>query len=438
MRRTGPGALLTACSLVVLLLLHACAAGQKANGTTASSAGAGGDGGDIGDGAAMPVLTSGSGGGTASSGEGGGVSGTATLEGTVVAPNGWLPVSGALIYLSATDPEPAPAGVYCDKCIELTNGEPYALSAADGSFSFKVPAGDWQIVVQKGGFRRVRALSLANGELMQLPQDVTTLPSAASVGDEIPRIAVVGDGYDLIENTLAKLGLGGVDSFGDLIEGSETFDLYNYWSNLGEGEALLLNDGLLSQYQIVFFPCEDWFEEYLAYPQVKTNLRNFVSAGGRLYVTDWAYEVLNQPFAAEQPISWKDDDGDLGSATQSEYDAPATVNDQELADWLAAQGTTAFDLIGNWTIINNVSDYQAPDEDQQVQTMSPTVWVSADVPGIGTRPATVSFQYGCGRALFSTYHTEGENGQGLMPQERALLYILLEVAVCVGDITPPD
>ena len=59
------------------------------------------------------------------------------------------------------------------------------------------------------------------------------------------------------------------------------------------------------------------------------------------------------------------------------------------------------------------------------------------------RPATVSFQWGCGRALFSTYHTETGGGGGLfgggvvddselLPQEKALLYTVLEVVLCIG------
>ena len=82
--------------------------------------------------------------------------------------------------------------------------------------------------------------------------------------------------------------------------------------------------------------------------------------------------------------------------------------------------------------------YTAPDENGNSADFTPTVWVSADVPNEGHQPATVSYQYGCGRAMFSTYHTESGAGTGLLAQERALLYIILEVAVCIGDIQPPN
>jgi hypothetical protein len=64
--------------------------------------------------------------------------------------------------------------------------------------------------------------------------------------------------------------------------------------------------------------------------------------------------------------------------------------------------------------------------------LEPKAWISADISSHGIRPATVSFPYGCGRALFSTYHTEAGVGASLLPQERALLYIILETAVCVA------
>ena len=62
--------------------------------------------------------------------------------------------------------------------------------------------------------------------------------------------------------------------------------------------------------------------------------------------------------------------------------------------------------------------------------------MSSSIAG-SDRPATVSFEQKCGRVLFSTYHTEGDNNSKLLAQEKALLYILLEVGVCVGELPPP-
>ena len=74
-----------------------------------------------------------------------------TFEGTVLAPNGVLPLSNALVYVTAQKPAPIPEGAYCDECVTLPEGT-FAVSAADGSYSFTtdMPKGQAFIVVQKG------------------------------------------------------------------------------------------------------------------------------------------------------------------------------------------------------------------------------------------------------------------------------------------------
>ena len=37
---------------------------------------------------------------------------------------------------------------------------------------------------------------------------------------------------------------------------------------------------------------------------------------------------------------------------------------------------------------------------------------------------------GCGRVLFSTYHTTESQHAGLYPQERILLYLIMEIGTC--------
>ena len=47
------------------------------------------------------------------------------------------------------------------------------------------------------------------------------------------------------------------------------------------------------------------------------------------------------------------------------------------------------------------------------------------------RPLTVTFEpAGCGRVMYSTYHTTDTSHVGLVPQERILLYLIMEIGVC--------
>jgi len=77
--------------------------------------------------------------------------------------------------------------------------------------------------------------------------------------------------------------------------------------------------------------------------------------------------------------------------------------------------------------------HAATDPSGTTVDVTPKAWVMGD-----SSPSTISFEDGCGRVLFSTYHTEGSaDDNTLLPQEKALLYVLLEVGVCVGPRLPP-
>ena len=364
------------------------------------------------------------------------------LVGKVLSPEGGIPIAGAEVFLMLVEPPPLNENLHCDKCFQFSEGTPLTTTDFKGEFSLPVPsAGEYFMGVQKGGFRRVRSMAVTGGFQM-VPQEATTLPgeSNAAVGDSVPKMAVVGGGYDEIESTLEGLGIGF-----DLIDGDAA------------GVALMTDWEALSQYQVLFLPCAGgWFDSYLSDPDALETVRSFVAAGGRLYVTDWSYDILANVFP--EPISYTDHNGGLGSAQGSVYDAPAYVPDAGMWDWLNAQNIFNFELEANWTEIEQVNTYEGPNELNIASTFTPTVWVMAVHNGeAGTpteedphplpigddyRPATVSFQWGCGRALFSTYHTETGGGGGLfggggdntelLPQEKALLYTVLEVVLCIG------
>jgi hypothetical protein len=111
---------------------------------------------------------------------------------------------------------------------------------------------------------------------------------------------------------------------------------------------------------------------------------------------------------------------------------------QGLADWLTATGDASFTVKGNWTKLTSINTQTGLDEKGASVDVTPKVWVTAqNGTSSAATPTTVSFQNKCGRVLFSTYHTEsgvgGGGGSTLLAQEKALLYVLLEVGVCVGD-----
>lgn len=342
------------------------------------------------------------------------------VKGTVFAPNGTLPLSNALVYLASEKPGPIPDGAYCDECVKLQDGT-FAVSAPDGKFEIatQMPKGKVYVVVQKGQFRRVRELVIDEAGDIALPAADTTLPgrSDPAKGDDTPKMVVLKDDtdFDPIDESLKKLGI-------------TEFEVK-------QDRSLLENEAALMKYHVVFVPCGNEADATSTSEPAKANLQKFVASGGKLYVTDWSYEFVRQPFPGW--VDWEGATATLGSAaTGDEWDAPATAVDQGLADWLAATGDATFSVEGNWTTITGVNTMPGKDPKGATIDVTPKVWVTANKSG-ATRPTTVSFENQCGRVLFSTYHTEGSlgggGGAGLTAQEKALLYVLLEVGVCVGE-----
>ncbi|HMR79377.1 MAG TPA: hypothetical protein PKD61_29925 [Polyangiaceae bacterium] len=417
-----------------------CVLACSADGGGANSGGAPGSGGAA------------SGGGSASGGaiglDGGTVDASlppavAQLKGKVVAPQGTMPISGALVYLGPT--EPIPDGTYCDRCVALPPGVPFTFTKPDGTFDLGAyTTGTQSLVVQKGQFRRIRNIDVTPGDV-SVPIELTTLPKKTDVaaGDNIPKMAVVQGAWDALEVTLAKLGLGELEP-GFLGIGSQLKAGSAAFTMVTNRNAFLSNPAELAKYHVVFIPCHNngggasCDDTTSGDATIQKNLQDFVAAGGKLYVTDYSYDYLAQPFPGY--VDWIGQTSQIGSACQGDsYNAAATIKDPSMQSWLAALGVSAFEVEDSWTIIDKVNAVQTTDLDGNPTTVTPTVWVEGAVPSHGTKPTTVSFVRSCGRVLFSTYHTEAGNAppnSPLKPQEAALLYVLLEVGVCVTPSVP--
>jgi hypothetical protein len=360
-----------------------------------------------------------------------------TLSGVVVMPEGTIPLSDALVYLTPTMPDPIPRGAYCDKCVSL-DSYAFTYSRPDGTFDLPAyQAGDQYLVVQKGQFRRVRPFSVAPG-LQAVPGPLTRLPGKTddAAGDTTPHMLIWPGQWDHIEKSLTKIGVTDFELF------APGLDLNAYANKMKA----------LGDYHVVFLPCSGSLADsslgsggpactISVDPQLKAATKAFVAQGGKLYVSDWSYEYVRQSWPGA--ITWVGETSQLGSGCQSGgADEPAQFDDASLRDWMTAIGEGNAVLKSAWSTIAKVNPVASIDENGATFTQTPKVWASVKQPG-GTYPATVSLQDRCGRVLYSTYHTEGSDtaaGQGtFLAQEKALMHILLEVGVCVGPkpVPPP-
>lgn len=383
--------------------------------------------------------------------------GRTTVSGQVRFPTGPLPVDGALIYVPYGEPADVERSGECGECLDSASLAAHARTTPDGAFELTgVPAGPQTVVIEKGPFRRTVSVDVAECVDNSLPPDSTRLPRDSSEGI-VPRIAVITGSFDHMAGVLNKLGLS-----------SSTYDIYNsdLWDDDGpspgpvdapdEGAELLANPAQLSSYDIVFINCGAAFADglfesssFLDDASALDNVRSFVEDGGRLYVTDLAYDLAERTYPelvdfhgggdglSSRPEAL--DEAQVGDETAS---VEATVRDDSLQQWLEAADAISGDrivvrgLAAGWAVVD------------RVDTERGKVWVEGDVSwgndpylpsgvtsGRGVRPLTTSFERGCGRVLFTSYHTvEGDGAStGLTAQEKALAYLVLEIGSCIED-----
>jgi hypothetical protein len=372
------------------------------------------------------------------------------------------------VIASVTPPD-APAA--CNTCVEVPDGAYATTSAADGTFTLDVPAGSTvYLTVQKGQFQRSRVFP-APAEIGTYPVDdaTTSLPSrrVPELGDTVPRIALVYGDYDPIQDVLAKVGIGAADATYGHTWGSESgfFDVYD---NAGPGgehhgaslSSLISDPAKLASYDVILFACSyNASFEFVTNPGVAQNLRDFVWNGGKLYISDYAMPVAEIPWPEHVWFT----DPLHGGCNEAQFppncnhgppfDAPATPKNDALGAWLDGMGELqGLVMKENWDTIGGIAPGYVGDDPETSAPIheEPKVWVEGpwaysdqDLSDLGIDPATwddsshpltLSWRYNCGRVLFTTYHTVGSTSggkhPGLLPQEKVLFYLLMELTVC--------
>ncbi|MFH1130099.1 MAG: hypothetical protein V1754_02110, partial [Pseudomonadota bacterium] len=397
--------------------------------------------------------------------------GFARVTGTVWGPGKKFPVAGALVAAYKTRPENIPEETYCQRCVEIPLGTPYAETGPDGTFDLELAAKrKYFFVVQKGQFRRVTEFDAPPVGEYAVPESYTTFPSMAnqSAGDMVPKIALVYGDYDSIQDVLAKAGMGKEDGDYGLLWGSEnvSFDVYD---NSGPGEEshgqklenLILDAARLNQYHLVFFACSyNANFSFMENPKAQENLREYVRKGGKLYVSDYAYAVAEMVWPE---FIWFTDPLHGGCQEKKfpdgcnhgpPFDAPARSLDQDLSKWLlnvdptvssAPDGQATFETKENWDTIGSIAASYVGDDPETGDpiNMEPKVWVEGtwnyEIEDVGQtwdwntyHPMTVSWPFGCGRVLYTTYHTVGNEGRhpGFLTQELILWHLIMELQAC--------
>jgi len=370
--------------------------------------------------------------------------GVGTITGTVYAPNGSDPIPGATVYVLATPV--AKTSFAAVNVWDPSGASTKTITAADGTFTLgNVPAGATTIYIIKGFFKKAFVANVTPDITTSVSKALTTLPASTDLasGVGIPKIAVVQGAWDKIEDVLAKLGLGSVDSTGALKPGTQKFTF------ITDSSTLLANATELGKYNILIFNCGPTSPAVTNSTAI-ANLRKFVQDGGRLYVTDWSSDLVEQAFP--EFMRWYGGTDTSPSTPESVGGArvgtagitvAATVVDAEMKKWLAivktgnpqtptnslsslnTDGTIHIeDFLGGWVVMDGPHLGDAGN--------SVVVHIKGDViwnGGSGSKPLTISFPVGSngGKVLYSSYHTSEVAHPYFLPQERVLQYLLFEM-----------
>jgi len=368
-----------------------------------------------------------------------------TMSGTVLAPNGTIPISGALVYISGSSGPEIPDNAYCYECEDMT-GKNWTLTSADGTFHLEnVPAGQNNLIVRKGFFQRQRNVTVEADSHLNVPVEYTTLPADNSSDgkDQIPNYAVLMAHPDQIFDLLAKIGMGEL-SGGSLLFGTETFDIYNddlYQPGYEDSEMLFFDEETLNHYHMIFLPC---FASAVGLAFADGNrqlVRDYVAGGGKIY-NSCCVAYWTEPTFPEYLEFYGDDTShawDVGRISPTPLGTAGTINDPELRDWFAvvlpSSDPDAVSFQNGYTRVDElipVDDGHGTEEDDW--WVVPYSWVdgsaSDDYSGY---PLMTTYNYDCGKIFYSVYETSPEGSATLTPQEYLLLYIILEVGVCEGD-----
>ncbi|MCC7071525.1 MAG: carboxypeptidase regulatory-like domain-containing protein [Deltaproteobacteria bacterium] len=314
----------------------------------------------------------------------------------------------------------AGAHVYVVQPIDGIVYESWSLD--DGTFAIEgipAPQTGLQVRAEKGGF--VYTWDNVNVYTLADAPDGTNVTASVDCQELVPdddrRYLVVQGTFDKIEQVLSRMGLTNVD----LLEGVP-MDPSDLWSTAAFG-----NYETLSNYDAVFVNCGISETDLVLglNGAVKENLKRYIREGGSLYVSDWAYDLVEQVwperinFLGEDTVNSDAEHGEDG-------DYGVDVLEPGLADYVGSSDVTIGFSFGNFAIVSQldptVTTYLRGDVGYRV---------NGGVSTLTDVPVTVGFSDGYGRVIFTSFHQEtndaGETETLDGPEDLVLRYLIFSL-----------
>ena len=316
------------------------------------------------------------------------------------------------------------------------------LSAADGSFVLSnLTAGEYEILLTKGLFSASKTVTIAEDDDIQIPN----IPI-----DVFPRIGVVTGNFDHIESVLYDIGLVNPvtqEPLFDIIQGTGigrpgTNSMYHgthHGYNSGQFNPennnnlqpnvsftfadLVASPTMLADYDILFLNCglSESFTDH------NDNILQYVTNGGILYATDWAFKYVQGISDGPTFIDFLDQEKS-GISTSTN----ATIFDPDLILWLQVNFGITLDANDTILLDEFLNSWQVVDSANDATVVS---WFNGPVTYRDTSGAQVTenkdlaftFLVGNGGVFYSSFHTENHDDD-FSTVDRLLEYLVFELS----------
>ena len=406
---------------------------------------------------------------------------TTSVSGTVYTPAGDLPLYNIHVYVPNAPLDPITTGnTTCEPCDAPLSGAPLVHTTTDefGNFVLEdMPVGaNIPLVIQSGKWRRLVTIpNVAECVDTPLGVNLTRFPRRQGEGgvveNNIPKIAVTTGGADALECLIRKIGIadaeftrrtgngrvnlyagsGGTDQYDPTMNGGATFP---------NAQALWNNEDDLDDYDMVVLSCEGAGDDpgnrgAGAYQAMKDYADQH---GGRIFGSHWHHSWLELG-----PNPWDDVlTIETGGGTDGHGDdlpIPWTVfvdtsfnKGMKLAQWLVNVGAST--VLGELELQAGQHTVRSVDPTMARQWMSSTNPNENDDPGVPyftvDTPVESPNADQCGRMVVTDIHVSNTDGSddsftfpsdgctsdNLLPEEKALIFMLFDLASCVGSQNP--
>jgi hypothetical protein len=339
-----------------------------------------------------------------------------SISGKLLAPNNTDPISNGLVVINRNN-----------NPLEETR------TNSKGEFTLNVPKGDYTITLSKGKFSTRQDISVEEDN-----------PVTNFTIDVLPKIAVVTGHYDKIENILYNIGLV------NPVNGDPLFDIVEGINLSGKNEVnssnhnhgpintnkndylepnvdfdfgdLIMSPELLAEYDIIFLNCglNESKTEY------NDNILNYVSNGGILYTTDWAFKYLNGVTNdnTEYLEFYTPEKSGVSTSTEAE------ILDQGAIAWLEINFGISIDSIveiegflNSWQVVNSFNP------DTAVSWINGPVEYNDENGDVIAENKDLAFTFlvGDGGVFYSSFHTHG-TVEGFTDLDRVMEYFVFELS----------